>query len=270
MIRVLIVDDEPLARDGIRARLAGAEDMEVVGECAGGRSAIRSIRELTPDLVYLDVQMPGVDGFGVIEAIGPDKMPVTVFITAFDQHAIRAFEAQALDYLLKPIDDERFERTLERVRRRVAEQRESYLGRRLSAVLLKTSAGASNASAEEQALPHQQAPRYTERFIVRNGVRLQIVNVADVDWVSAEGNYVRLHAGKQSYLLRDTMGGLEEQLDPAEFVRIHRSAIVRTQNIVELESVFQGEYLVTLKDGTRLTSGPSYRDQLERAVSIQP
>ena len=253
MIRVLIVDDEPLARRGIRARLAAADDIEVVGECAGGREAIRVIRELGPDLVFLDVQMPGVDGFGVIEAVGGAEMPVVVFVTAYDQHAIHAFEAQALDYLLKPIDDERFERALERARRRIGEHRESALGRRLAAVL-----------AEPRALAApQRRERSASRFLVKKGGKVIVVATEEVDWIEAAGDYVRLHVGRETHLLRETMSAMEEHLDPHRFVRIHRSTIVNVERIRELLPHFNREYLVVLRDGTELKLSRGYRDRLD-------
>lgn len=257
MIRVLIVDDEPLARRGIRARLAPARDVEVVGECAGGREAVRAIRELAPDLVFLDVQMPGVDGFGVIGAVGTAEMPVVVFVTAYDQHAIRAFEAQALDYLLKPIDDERFERALERARRRIGERREGALGRRLAAVLAEAGA------AEPAAVTSERAAPPVDRFLVKKGGRVILVPAEEVDWIEAASDYVRLHVGHESHLLRETMSRMEEQLDPRRFVRIHRSTIVNVERIRELHPHFNREYVVVLRDGTELKLSRGYRDRVE-------
>ena len=254
MIRVLIVDDEPLARRGIRARLAAADDAEVVGECAGGRQAVRAIRELAPDLVFLDVQMPGVDGFGVIEGVGAAEMPVVVFVTAYDQHAIHAFAAQALDYLLKPIDDERFARALERARRRIAEQREGALGRRLATVMGEPRASAAPPGREGQPV---------SRFLVKKGGRVILVPTDEVDWVEAAGDYVRLNAGREAHLLRETMSAMEEQLDPRRFVRIHRSTIVNVDRIRELLPHFNREYLVVLRDGTELKLSRGYRDRLD-------
>ena len=218
---MLIVDDEPLGRRGVRVRLARVEGVEVVCECASGHEAVAAIAEHAPDVVFLDVQMPGLDGFGVVEAVGPDAMPTTVFVTAFDRHALRAFEAQALDYLTKPIDDERFERALDRARRRVVERRDGALGRRVSAAL-----GAGG-------LPDRPAPP-EPRFLADHGGRVAVVRREDVDWVEAAGDYVRLHADGRAHLLRETMGRMEDRLGGAPFVRVHRSTIVNVDRVREL------------------------------------
>ena len=254
-LRALIVDDEPLGRRGVRARLARADDVEVVGECAGGREAVRSIRDLAPDVVFLDVQMPGLDGFGVVEAVGPGAMPVTVFVTAYDEHALRAFEAQALDYLLKPIDDDRFDRALDRARRRVAERRESALGRRVSDAL-------AGAAGTPEAVPHRSPDA---RFLVDRAGRVAVVHADEVDWVEAAGDYVGLHAGRDVHLLRETMARMEDRLDPRRFVRIHRSTIVNVDRIRELRPRANREYDVVLHDGTELKLSRSYRDRLATA-----
>ncbi|HEX2190569.1 MAG TPA: LytTR family transcriptional regulator DNA-binding domain-containing protein [Longimicrobiaceae bacterium] len=256
MIRALIVDDEPLARRGIRLCLGRAGDVEVVGECGSGREAVRAIEDLAPDLVFLDVQMPGLDGFGVVEAVGPDRMPPVVFVTAYDQHAIRAFDAQALDYLLKPIDDDRFDRALERARRSLAERRELNLGRRLTAAMAELGVA-------EVARPAGEARRHAGRFLVKKAGRVVLVGADEIDWVEAAGDYVRLHAGRESHLLRETMARMEEQLDPERFVRIHRSTIVNVQRIRELQPYFNRDHVVILLDGTRLRLSRSYVERLE-------
>lgn len=259
-IRALIVDDEPLARRGVSARLAGEDDFEVVGEAASGREALRMITELAPDLVFLDVQMPGIDGFGVVDGVGPDRMPVTVFLTAYDQHALRAFEADALDYLLKPIDDERFAQALARARRRIEEQRESALGRKLTAVLAEV--GPVDATLP-QGPPEAGTTRTVERFLIKGGGRMHVVPVDEVDWLEAAGDYVRLHVGEKTHLLRETMGTIEAKLDPQRFARIHRSTIVNLERIRELQPYFNREYIVVLKDGTKLKLSRSYRERLD-------
>jgi two-component system, LytTR family, response regulator len=251
-LRTIIVDDEPLARDRIRSLLAGEADVEVVAECADGEDAIRTIRTLLPDLVFLDIQMPVVDGLDVVRAIGPRSMPLTVFVTAWDGYALQAFEAHAVDYLLKPFGQRRFRESLERVRLAAGHDGAAAMERKLDRLL-------------EFLLPEA---RFLERFVVRTGSRIVIVPAAEVNWIAAEGNYVRLHVGARSSLVRETMAGLEEKLDPGEFVRIHRSTIVRIAAIAELESVFQGEYVVVLRDGSRLSSSRAYRSRLEQAVSI--
>lgn len=252
-IRVLIVDDEPLARERIRGLLAAEPDVEVVGECATGIEAIDAIEERRPDLVFLDVQMPQVDGFAVIEAIGAPRMPMTIFVTAYDQFAIRAFDAQALDYLLKPYTEERFRTSLERARTALGADTTQKAVRNEIAALVSTLAG------------RQERP---QRVIVRNGAMIGFVEVEAIDRIQSEGNYLRLHTGKTSHLVRETLAGLEMRLDPRQFVRIHRSTIVNIRAVKQLESLFQGEYAVVLHDGTKLTSSKTYRRRLEDALGL--
>jgi two-component system, LytTR family, response regulator len=243
VIHALIVDDEPLARRGIRVRLERAGGVEVIGECASGSEAVTVIRHLEPDLVFLDVQMPGLDGFDVVERVGVERMPPVVFVTAYDAHALRAFDVHALDYLLKPIDDERFDTAVERARRRVGER--EAMGRQLAAAL------------------GDLRPR---RILIKDRGRVVILNEADVDWVEAEGDYVRVHAGGRGHLLRETMSAMEERLDPGSFARIHRSTIVNVGRIRELKPLPNREYTVVLKDGTQLRLSRSYRDVLKKYV----
>lgn len=242
-LRVLIVDDEPLARQRIRQLLAGEPDMEVAGEAGNGVEAVGLIETLHPDLVFLDIQMPELDGFGVIEAIGADRMPPTLFVTAFDAHAVKAFEVHAMDYLLKPFDRERFQRALAWVRAhpRVLGQEEGGFKSLLSDLE-----------------PSQPLP---DRFLVRSGDRWVLVKAAAIQWVEAEDNYVRLHVEGASYLLRQTMSGMLARLDPRQFKRIHRSAIVNLDFIRELQPWSGGDLAVFMKDGTRLTLSRTYRDQ---------
>ena len=249
-VRTLVVDDEPLARERVRSLLAERSDVEVVGEASDGQQAIALIESAEPELILLDIQMPEVDGFDVIQAIGTEKMPVVIFITAYDQFAIRAFDAHALDYLLKPFDRERFGRALDRAVARVEQRRRGDLEQRLEALL-------------EGVKPQ---PRYLERIMVRSGGRILFIRVEEIDWIEAEGNYLCLHLGKRTHLLRETMSGIEEKLDPGDFMRIHRSTIVNINRIRALESVFQGEYLVILEDGTKLNSSRGYRDKLQELM----
>jgi two-component system, LytTR family, response regulator len=241
VIHALIVDDEPLARRGIRVRLERAGGVEVIGECASGSEAVSVIRHLEPDLVFLDVQMPGLDGFGVVDQVGADRMPPVVFVTAYDAHALRAFDVHALDYLLKPIDDERFDTAVERAKRRVAERQVSATGYKLAAAL------------------DDLRPR---RILIKDRGRVVILNEADVDWVEAEGDYVRVHAAGRGHLLRETMAAMEERLDPTSFARIHRSTIVNVSRIRELKPHPNREFTVVLKDRTQLRLSRSYRDAL--------
>jgi two-component system, LytTR family, response regulator len=258
-LRVLIVDDERPGRDGVRARLQHLADIEVVGECGSGREAVQAIRTLTPDVVFLDVQMPGGGGFDVVDQVGPQDLPIIIFVTAWDQHAIRAFEAHALDYLLKPIDDDRFEQALDRARRRVREQRESALGRRLSAAFAE--AGTVPSVGYDAAHPE---PQRIDRFLVRQKDRVVVIPVEDVDWIEAAGDYVTLHAGRMQYHLRETMSRIEQRLDPQRFARIHRSTIVNLARIRELQPHLGRDYVVILADSTRLRLSRGYRDRIER------
>ena len=262
VIRALIVDDEPLARRGIRARLDRAGGFTVVAECASGREAVAAIREHAPSVVFLDVQMPGVDGFGVIEEIGADHMPVVIFVTAFDTHALRAFEAHAFDYLLKPIDDVRFATTLERARRRVVEREESEVARRLAALMQDLRPALAAAESGQRKPEPAEAPAQPNRIVIRDRDRVLFVDVGDIDWIGADGDYVRIHTGGKSHLVRDTMAAMEQRLDAASFVRIHRSAIVNVSRIRELRPYSSREYAVILTDGTRLRLSRRYRDRL--------
>lgn len=265
VIRAIIVDDEQLARRGIRARLERAGGYTVVAECATGREAIAAIREHQPAVVFLDVQMPGIDGFGVVEEIGPDQMPVVIFVTAFDNHALKAFEAHAFDYLLKPIDDVRFATTVERARLRVVEREESGVARRLAALMNDIRPvlnGADPAAAPRTDANDGAAGGPVSRIVVRDRDRVLLVDVGDIDWIGADGDYVRIHASGKSHLIRDTMAAMEQRLDRGVFVRIHRSTIVNTSRIRELRPYSSREYAVILRDGTRLRLSRRYRERL--------
>ncbi|MEX2154185.1 MAG: LytTR family DNA-binding domain-containing protein [Gemmatimonadaceae bacterium] len=232
-LRVLVIDDEPLARRGVRARLLGHSDMDVVGEAENGLDAVWAVRQLAPDLVFLDVQMPGLDGFGVVDRVGVERMPVVVFLTAHDEHALKAFEARALDYLLKPIDDERFAVALDRARRRIAERR--------------AGAGATPPG---------------PRIAARDRRRVLLLDANEIDWVEADGDYVRLHAGDRGLLLRGTIETIESRLPPEKFVRIYRSTIVNVTSVRELVPHVNREFIVILKNGARLKLSRGYRDRL--------
>jgi two-component system, LytTR family, response regulator len=246
----MIVDDEPLARRRIGNLLAEAEDVEIVAECANGREAITAIEASPPDLLFLDIQMPELDGFDVLQAIGLSTVPVVIFVTAYDQFALRAFEAHALDYLLKPFDDERFEAALERARERIRLQQEDDLDSRLRALLEDVSGGGG----------------YLQRVVVPKGHRSVFIRTEEIDWIEADRNYIRLHVGERAYLLRENLGSIESALDPAKFCRIHRSTIVNIERIQAVESLFRGEYLLVLHDGTELTSGRSYRGNVHHLM----
>ena len=264
-VRTLVVDDEPLAREGIRLRLEREGGFEVVGECANGVEAVEAIHDLAPDLVFLDVQMPGLNGFEVLEEVDPRQAPVVVFVTAYDEYALRAFEVHALDYVLKPFDDDRFAATLRRVRERVAERHAGRVGERLSGVLAELGLGSGGRAAPGE--EDEGAPRsFAERLVVRDGARIAFVPVAELDRVEADGDYVRLFCGERQHLIRRTMAQMESRLDPERFVRIHRSAIVAVDRIRELRPSFRGEYVVLLHDGTRLNLSRGYRRRLQHLI----
>jgi two-component system LytT family response regulator len=251
-IRTLIVDDEPLARERITSLLAAEPDVEIVGECHDGSKAVAAIRQLAPELVFLDVQMPGADGFEVIDAIGADRMPLVVLVTAYDKYALRAFDAHALDYLLKPFDRERFQKALERAREQLDRQQTGDLGRRLLALV--------------QDLKTPPTPQRLDRLVIKSSGRVFFVRTEEIDWIEAAGNYVRLHLGTESHLFRETMNALEAKLDPQSFFRIHRSHIVNIERIQELQPWFNGEYLVVLRNGTKLTLSRGYREKLQERL----
>jgi two-component system, LytTR family, response regulator len=248
-MRALIVDDQPLARRGVIARLRPFNDIEVAGECGDGASAVTAILELLPDLVFLDVQMPGMDGFEVLRALPRESLPAIIFLTAHEQHALRAFEVHALDYLLKPIDDERFAVAIQRARRLVGSQSKTQFDQRILQLL------------------DEKSGKYTARFAVKTGSKIQVVFAEDIDWVGTAGNYTELHSRGKAHLLRETMNTLEERLDPAQFIRVHRSRIVRLKCLRELRAIGNHEYIVRLSDGSEHRASRSYSDQLERWIS---
>ena len=251
-IRTVIVDDEELARDRIQTLLELQPDVEIVGVCTDGPSAVELIDRVQPDLVFLDVQMPGMDGFEVVENLERAKMPAVVFVTAHDAHALRAFEIHALDFLLKPFDQTRFEKALEHARGHLSRDKSTtVLDSRLVTLL------------EEL---HEER-KYSERLIVKSSGRVFFVRTEEIDWVEASGNYVKIHTKSDAHLLRESMKNMEAKLDPKTFVRIHRSAIVNIDHIKELEPWFHGEYIVIMRDGTRLTASRVFSDRLSALIA---
>jgi two-component system LytT family response regulator len=247
-IKVLIVDDEPLARDRLRQLLEGDEEVEIVGEAGRGQDAVAAIKSLAPDLVFLDVQMPEMDGFAALEALETEpRLPMVIFVTAFDHHALRAFEVSALDYLLKPYERERFEQALRRAKDALKQAFDNRQQRRIIAMLEELKGGG----------------RRLEWLSVKVDERVLLLRVSEIDWIEAEGNYVRVHTGKQSHFLRETISGLEEQLDPTTFVRTQRGAIVNVNRIRELHVWTRGDYRIVLHDGTELTLSRHYRENLD-------
>ena len=255
-ILTLIADDEPAAREGMRHLLRRDPEIVVAGECANGREAARAIRSTAPDLVFLDVQMPELDGFAVLREIGVDRAPAVVFVTAYDQYALRAFEVHAIDYLLKPFTDDRFRESLERAKQQVRQGRLGDLSHKLAALL----------ETYGESLPGDVAPprrTYLERLAVKAHGKVTLLRAAEIEWIDAEGDYVRIHVGKAWHLLRETMKNLELQLDPERFVRIHRSTIVNLEKVKELQPFFRGEYVVVLQNGTTLKLSRGYRDHFQ-------
>jgi two-component system, LytTR family, response regulator len=248
-LRALIVDDEPLARERIRTLLAQDPEVSLLGECRNGREAVKAIREERPDVVFLDVQMPGPDAFQVIQEVGPARMPAVVFVTAYDRYALKAFEVHAVDYLLKPFDAARFHEALRRARATIDASGRAEAERKLASLIKELSASPG-----------------VERLAVRSGSRVSFVGVDEIDYVEACGNYVRLHCGAERHLMRETLGGLEARLPVRRFVRIHRSTIVNLERIKELQPLFHGDWSVVLRSGTRLTLSRSYRDRLRHLV----
>ena len=251
-IRALVVDDEPMARDRVLSLLQQEDDVEVVGECGDGTQAVAAIQHQSPDLVFLDVQMPGHNAFEVIQAVGADRMPTVIFVTAYDEYALKAFEVHALDYLLKPFGRDRFQRTLQHARASLERRRAGDLGRRLLALVndIKT----------------EPEPPRLDRLVVKSAGRVFFLRTDELDWIEAAGNYVRLHLGEESHLFRETMNRMESRLDSRRFVRIHRSRIVNTERVKELQPWFNGEHVVVLQNGTRLTLSRGYREKLQEQL----
>jgi two-component system LytT family response regulator len=249
-LRVVLVDDEPLGRERIRSLLARETGVVVIGEASSGVEAVDLITRVRPDLVFLDVQMPGLTGFGVLERLDPAHLPVVIFVTAHDQFALKAFEVHAVDYLLKPFDRDRFKLALQRATDRLKSAQPDDLSARLTAMLAQ--------------MQPAQAARAPDRIPVKSSGRVVFVNVVDIDWVGSADNYVELHVGEHTHLLRETLASMEQRLPADRFVRISRTTIVHAERVRELQPLFHGEYAVTLKNGTRLTLSRSHRDQLAR------
>ena len=268
-IRVLVVDDEPLARQRVEDLLAHEERVELVGTAADGAAAVESILSLHPDLVFLDVQMPGMTGLDVVRRVGPDAMPPTIFVTAFDQYALQGFELAALDYLVKPFDDERFEQAFARARRLIELRQFGRLREQLIALLQN---GGDAAIAPEPARGSGSAGehQYLERIAVETKGKVRVVPVAEVDYILASGPYAELHVSDRRYVIRESMQTLEERLDPARFMRIHRSVIVRLALVDTFYRGAGGDYEVQLRGGTRLRVSRTRREELERRLDIAP
>jgi two-component system LytT family response regulator len=246
-IRALIVDDEPLGRERVRTLLKDETDVEIAGEASNGSDAVTTIKKLRPQLVFLDVQMPGMDGFDVLRALGRETPPVVIFVTAFDQHAVRAFEVHALDYLLKPFKPARFKQAVQRARERLQNRQTSAASQALLDLLA-------------QRTPE---PAHATRIAVKSPERTVFVKVEQIDWAEAAGNYVVLHVGKETHTMRETMAALEGRLPPSQFLRVSRSALVNADRIKELLPAFNGEHIVVLRDGSRVPMTRGLREVQE-------
>lgn len=296
-VRVLIVDDESLARQRVRRLLQNEADVDIVGEAESGHEAVMMIRELQPDLVCLDVQMPGLDGFGVLRELEGGRAPMVLFVTAYDEHAQRAFDVHAVDYVLKPVDGERFRAAFGKARKQranaVAAER---LGELLETVRRLADGGAADAregalaltglagtaghaastavtaAASAAATPGSGTPSaggsYASRILVKQDGRMFFVKTTEIDWIEADRNYVRLHVGKTAHTIRERISHLDETLDPRLFARIHRSTIVNLNRVREMQQWFSGDYVVILEDGTRLRLSRHYRDRVEKQVGV--
>jgi two-component system LytT family response regulator len=244
-IRTLIADDEPIARRGVRLLLERESGIEIIGEAAGGVEAAELILRLKPDLVFLDVQMVGCDGFETLMRVGQEAAPVVVFVTAYDEYALRAFEFNAVDYLLKPYDDVRFNAALNRARELVMRKRNDSVDTRLTRLM-------AHLEGESR-----------DRILLKSSGEIIFLKTGEIDWIEAEGDYVKFHVGGRSHLMRGTMAALEERLDPARFIRIHRSTIVNADRLRKLSPSFEGEYAVVLQDGTKLRLSRGYQDRIK-------
>lgn len=251
-LRVLIVDDEALVRASVRNGLSALDEIEIIGECDSGSAAIDAILSERPDLVLLDIQMQDCTGLDVVKRVGPERMPPVIFITAFDEYAVKAFELNAIDYLLKPFDDERLSSSVRRARERIAERKQTSLAEQLRALL------------------DSRSQKWTQRIVVRNGERFDFVPVDSIDWIESANNYVQLHCGARSYLLSDTLTNLENKLNPATFVRIHRRRIVNVSRVVAVHPLLGGVYEMELRNGTRLPTGRQHREAIQALIKNPP
>lgn len=245
-INTLIVDDEPLARDRVKRFLRDEHDINIIGECGNGREAVAAIKDKKPDLVFLDIQMPEKNGFEVVKSLDAKSMPSVIFVTAYDQYALQAFDVHALDYLLKPFNRERLHKAVSHARDQIETKRMGNLDERLASLIADL----------------RSEKKYLERLVVKSVGRVFFLKVDEIDWIEAAGNYVKLHAGREAHMIRETMNGIEAKLDPDKFLRIHRSTVVHIDRIKELHPMFSGDYAVILRNGTELALSRNYRERL--------
>ncbi|WP_116367905.1 LytR/AlgR family response regulator transcription factor [Parahaliea mediterranea] len=260
-LSTIIVDDENLARRGLSLRLAEFPEVEIVAECANGQQALSAIAEHNPDLVFLDIQMPGMDGFAVVEELQSDNMPMVIFVTAFDQYAVDAFRIHAVDYVLKPIDEERLKEAVSRALTHRAQQDSVREKEKLLKLVMGIN-GASAGSIEEAGNGRQ----WPEKLSIKDGCDIEFIRVADIQWVDAAGDYMCIHAAGKTHIMRITMKQLEAQLNPEQFLRVHRSTIVNANGIVRAQTLNNGEYLLTLEAGNQLKVSRSYRDKVKHLI----
>ena len=251
-LKVLIVDDEPLVRQGIRRGLSALDGIEIIGECGSGWEAVAAISSLRPDLVLLDVQLQDSTGLEVVAQIGPENMPPVIFITAYDEYAVKAFELNAVDYVLKPFDDARLTSSIRRAQERIAARKQNFFGEQLEALL------------------DLQRKRWPERIVVKNGERFDIVATEAIDWIESANNYVQLHCGSRQYTLGETLTSLGNRLDPAKFVRVHRGRIVNVARLTAVHAMLGGTYEIELRSGERIASGRQYKDAIQAIIKSQP
>ena len=263
-LRTLIVDDEPLARRGLSLRLQDHPALELVSECSNGEEALTAVAEHEPDLIFLDIQMPGMDGFGVVERLQGDTMPMVVFVTAFNEFAVDAFEVNAVDYVLKPVDEERLEAAIDRALATREQQNLAEQKRNLVNACMQLS-GASASVVEE--IAEGDAGVYPEKLSIRDGDETTLVPIGDIDWIDAAGDYMCVHANDTTHIMRITMKQLESLLNPLVFLRIHRSTIVNSARITGAQSLTNGEYLLTLNGGARLKVSRSYREKIRELTN---
>ncbi|MEP6620523.1 MAG: LytTR family DNA-binding domain-containing protein [bacterium] len=267
-LRVIIVDDEPVARQRVRRLIAREPQLEIVAECANGREALSAVEQHAPDLLVLDIQMPELDGFSVLAALPPERMPMVIFVTAFDEHALRAFDVHAIDYVLKPIDPDRFRVAIDRAckahaRDESAEQHERLRGMLNAWGLAARVPDAPSAHPSGPVEEFSAVPGSLQRFLVKTDGKMFFVNAGDVDWIEADGNYIRLHVGSVTHMIRETIASIERALPPARFARIHRSAIVNLDRVAEMRQWSSGDYIVVLTNGARLKLSRTYRANIE-------
>ncbi len=265
-IRALIVDDEPLARLGLVLRLEKYEDVEIVGECANGSEALELINELEPNLIFLDIEMPGMDGFEVVRRMQADNMGLVVFVTAFDQYAVDAFEVHAVDYVLKPVEDKRLRLAVDRVRSRLTNQGVLSDKQQLMDLIANITGEARDRVSELLKNGGFNANNYPEKIPIKNNGETILVPCKDIDWIEAAGDYMCIHACDQVHILRSTMKELEAKLHPTTFQRIHRSTIVNLDRVEKVNSHLNGEYFLTLKDGSQLKMSRSYKDRIKHII----